>query len=136
MPKSPAFIRIKAQVLQIVAAIPYAKLTTFRSIGEHLDVVPRHVAYILTMLTIDEKIDYPWFRVVSDDASLGVPKHGADDRSQAELLLEEGLIVLGNSVKASFEQAFVPAGALESGISQQTRPPKPAKVIRQKSPSQ
>jgi methylated-DNA-protein-cysteine methyltransferase related protein len=136
MPKSPAFIRIKAQVLQIVAAIPYAKLTTFRSIGEHLDVVPRHVAYILTMLTIDEKIDYPWFRVVSDDASLGVPKHGADDRSQAELLLEEGLIVSGNSVKASFEQAFIPAGALESGISQQTRPPKPAKVIRQKSPSQ
>jgi methylated-DNA-protein-cysteine methyltransferase related protein len=133
MPKSPAFIRIKAQVLQIVAAIPYAKLTTFRSIGEHLDVVPRHVAYILTMLTIDEKIDYPWFRVVSDDASLGVPKHGADDRSQAELLTEEGLIVSGNSVEASFEQAFIPAGSLESGVPQQTRPAKPAKTVLQKS---
>jgi methylated-DNA-protein-cysteine methyltransferase related protein len=133
MPKSPAFIRIKAQVLQIVAAIPYAKLTTFRSIGEHLDVVPRHVAYILTMLTIDEKIDYPWFRVVSDDASLGVPKHGADDRSQAELLLEEGLSVSGNSVKASFEQAFIPAGNLGSGIPQQIRPTKPTKTMLQKS---
>jgi methylated-DNA-protein-cysteine methyltransferase related protein len=133
MPKSPAFIRIKAHVLQIVAAIPYAKLTTFRSIGEHLDVVPRHVAYILTMLSIDEKIDYPWFRVVSDDASLGVPKYGADDRSQAELLLEEGLIVSGNSVKASFVQAFIPAGRLESGVAQQIRPAKPTKTVLQKS---
>ncbi len=133
MPKSSAFIRIKTHVLQIVAAIPYAKLTTFRSVAEHLDVVPRHVAYILTMLTMDEKIDYPWFRVVSDDASLGVPKHGADDRSQAELLLEEGLIVSGNSVKASFEQAFIPAGSLESGVAQQTHPAKPAKTVRPKS---
>jgi methylated-DNA-protein-cysteine methyltransferase related protein len=129
MPKSPAFIRIKAQVLQIVASIPYAKITTFRSIGEHLDVVPRHVAYILTMLTTDEKMDYPWFRVVSDDASLGVIKYGADGRSQAELLIEEGLIVSSNTVKASFEQAFIPASALESGVPQQMRPAKPAKTV-------
>ena len=120
-------VRIKAQVLQIVASIPYAKLTTFRSIGEHLDVVPRHIAYILTMLTTDEKIDYPWFRVVSDDASLGVLKHGANDRSQAELLIEEGLVVSSNTVKTSFEQAFIPASALKSGVLQQMRPAETAK---------
>jgi methylated-DNA-protein-cysteine methyltransferase related protein len=133
MPKASAFIRIKAQVLQIVAAIPYAKLTTFRSIGEHLDVVPRHVAYILTMLTTDEKMDYPWFRVVSDDASLGVLKHGADGRSQAELLIEEGLVVSSNTVQNFFDQAFIPASALESGVPQQIRPSKPAKTVLQKS---
>jgi methylated-DNA-protein-cysteine methyltransferase related protein len=56
MPKSPAFIRIKADVLKIVTAIPLSRVTTFRSIGEHFDVMPRHVAYILTMLSPEEKV--------------------------------------------------------------------------------
>ena len=36
MPKSPFFERIKHDVLKIVAAIPYGKVTTYSSIGDHL----------------------------------------------------------------------------------------------------
>lgn len=74
MPKSPAFIRIEDQVLQIVAAIPEARVSTIQWIGEHLDVVPQHVAYILAGLSPNEKIFYPWHRVVPHDGGLGAVK--------------------------------------------------------------
>jgi methylated-DNA-protein-cysteine methyltransferase related protein len=125
MPKSPAFIRIKEQVLQIVASVPEAQITTHRSIGEHLDVVPRHVAYILSMLSPEEKMSYPWHRVVSENGSLGVLKRGPDGKTQAELLENEGHVISRNAIGLSFERAFIPAVKLESDVSKQTRPTKP-----------
>ena len=123
MPKSPAFARIKDDVLQIVDAIPEGKLCTYRAIGEHLDVMPRHVAYILSQLKPEEKMIYPWHRVVSDGGSLGVVKHHADGKTQAEMLETEGLVVSKNSVHVSMEHAFVGVRALGSGVAKQTRPP-------------
>jgi len=73
MAKSEAFARIKDQVLRIVATIPESKVTTYQSVGEHLAVMPRHVAYILSQLDDSTKLDLPWYRVVSADGSLGVP---------------------------------------------------------------
>lgn len=82
MAKSPFFARIKADVLTIVASIPEGGVVTFRDIGAHLDVMPRHVAYILTMLDEEERAAFPAGRVVAkaesalDVASLphGVPR--------------------------------------------------------------
>ncbi len=56
MAKSPFFARIKADVLMTVASIPEGGVVTFRDIGAHLDVMPRHVAYILKMLDAEERV--------------------------------------------------------------------------------
>jgi methylated-DNA-protein-cysteine methyltransferase related protein len=128
MPQSPAFARIKDDVLQIVDAIPEGKLCTYRAIGEHLEVMPRHVAYILSQLKPEEKMIYPWHRVVSDDGSLGVVKRHADGKTQAEMLEAEGLVVSKNSVAISMARAFVEVSALGSGVVQQTRPAAPEKL--------
>lgn len=82
MAKSPFFARIKADVLTIVASIPEGSVVTFRDIGAHLDVMPRHVAYILKMLDAEERAAFPAERVVAkaEDAldvaklSHGVPR--------------------------------------------------------------
>jgi methylated-DNA-protein-cysteine methyltransferase related protein len=128
MPKSPAFARIKDDVLQIVDAIPEGKLCTYRAMGKHLDVMPRHVAYILSQLKPEEKMIYPWHRVVSDDGSLGVVKRHADGKTKADLLEAEGLVVSKNSVELSMARAFVEVSALSSGVAQQTRPAAPEKL--------
>ncbi|WPB86228.1 hypothetical protein [Sediminicoccus rosea] len=68
MAKSPFFARIKADVLTIVASIPEGGVVTFRDIGAHLDVMPRHVAYILKMLDAEERAAFPAGRVVAKAA--------------------------------------------------------------------
>ncbi len=131
MPKSPAFIRIKADVLKIVAAIPVRKCCSFHSIGEHLDVMPRHVAYILSQLNVEEKNNYPWYRVVADGGKLRVAKFHADGRPQAEWLRDEGLLISDNTVK-QFEKYFVPAAQLKSGLAKQQRPALTSKTTERK----
>lgn len=132
MPKSPAFARIKDDVLRIVDAIPEGKMCTHRAIGEHLDVMPRHFAYILSQLKPEEKLIYPWHRVVSDDGSLGVVKRHADGTTQADMLEAEGLVVSKNSVAVSMARALVDVSALVSGVAKQTRPAEPAKAAATK----
>jgi methylated-DNA-protein-cysteine methyltransferase-like protein len=122
MPKSPHFARIKDHVLQLTAAVPEGRICTHKSIGEYLDVMPRHVAYILSQLDDLEKIAYPWHRIVSEDGRLGTPKKNPDGMSQAALLRSEGVDVSGNRVRSAFEQVFISAERLPSGLSKQTRP--------------
>lgn len=59
MPTSPFYARIKAQVLQLTAAVPAGRVCTFRSMGEYLDVMPRQVAYLLSQLDADEQARRP-----------------------------------------------------------------------------
>jgi methylated-DNA-protein-cysteine methyltransferase-like protein len=120
---SPFYARIRQQVLQLTAAVPAGKVCTFQSMGEHLDVMPRHVAYILSQLDHSEKLRYPWHRVVSGDGSLGSPKTHPDGTSQAELLRAEGILVSGKRIAIGFADVFVPAALLPSGLPQQQRPP-------------
>lgn len=122
MPSSPFFARIREHVLQLTAAVPEGSICTFQSIGEHLDVMPRHVAYILSQLDDHEKFVYPWHRVVGGDGSLGSPKRNPDGTSQADLLQAEGLLVSRNRVASPFASVFVAAGQLPSGLPRQTRP--------------
>ncbi len=121
MPRSPAFTRIKHDIVALVRAIPAGRVTTFRSIGEHLDVIPRQVAYIVAMLDPAEKMSVPWQRVVSEGGSLGTLKRHADGRTQAELLDDEGHVVSGNRIALSFERAFIAAAALTSAVPTQAR---------------
>ena len=121
MAKSEAFARIKDQVLRIVATIPESKITTYHSIGEHLAVMPRHVAYILSQLDDSTKMEVPWYRVVSADGSLGVPKRDPNGDTQAQLLQREGIDVVGHAVAPPLEAVFLPAAALPHGIPRQVR---------------
>ena len=132
MAKSPFFERIKGDVLKIVAVIPEGKVTTYSSIGEHLDVVPRHVAYILSMLSPLEQLQVPWFRVVGGDGGLGKVKLAESGETQADLLRSEGLLVIDNSLAHCLDKVVVSASDLKSGVSKQVRPPDapPAKSRR------
>ncbi len=127
MAKSAAFARIKADVLRIVQAIPAGKLVTFADIGGHLDVVPRHVAYILTMLTDAEKTQMPWHRVIGEGGVLGKPKFDADGVSQAELLRAEGHLLDDGGMLLDMPNATVALAKLKSGVPRQTRPQKSAR---------
>lgn len=107
MPKSAAYERIKTGILRIVATIPEGRVATFGDIGRHLDVMPRHVAYILTTLSDDEKARFPWHRVVAEKGKLGKPKFNGFGISQAELLASEGIEVTDQGMIADFGARLV-----------------------------
>jgi methylated-DNA-protein-cysteine methyltransferase related protein len=121
MAKSAAFARIKADVLRIVQAIPAGKVLAFADIGRHLDVAPRHVAYILTMLPDAEKALIPWHRVVGESGALGKPKFDADGVSQAELLRAEGHVLEDGGALLDMPRVTVALAKLKSGVPRQTR---------------
>jgi methylated-DNA-protein-cysteine methyltransferase related protein len=115
MAKSKAFIGIKRDALQIVAAIPAGYVTTFGSIGAYMSVVPRHIAYILATLRPEEQSSIPWYRVVGDGGKLGKAKYDVAGQSQAGLLIAEGLTIVDEAVEA-FSTRYIDAAALASGV--------------------
>lgn len=69
-PKSKAFARIRAEVIRLVGLIPPGKFTTYGSIAVHMNVMARHVAFVMSSLTKEEAARLPWHRVVSRDARI------------------------------------------------------------------
>lgn len=98
MPKSAAFIRIKADVLGIVRELPRGRVCTYAAIGRHLDVMARHVAYILATLTDDERPGVPWHRVVAEAGTLNPSKHGRGAEQRAALEAEGVAVTPGGKV--------------------------------------
>jgi methylated-DNA-protein-cysteine methyltransferase related protein len=84
MPKSEAFVKIKADILQITKNIPAGRTTTFSAIGDYLNVVPRHVAYILSTLSHEEADDIPWHRVVPANGVIKTSSRGAAQKMRLE----------------------------------------------------
>jgi methylated-DNA-protein-cysteine methyltransferase-like protein len=120
MPGSAAFQRIKSDVLTIAARVPAGRVTTFAEIGRYLDVMPRHVAYLLALPNDPAREAAPWYRVVGEGGALGRPKRDFHGRTQAVLLIEEGLVITATGRVAAFaeclfhitpENAGVPPGA-------------------------
>ena len=72
MAKSPAFARIKSDVMAIVAALPQGRVASAADIGRQIDVPARHVAYILTTLDEGERAVSPWWRVVADGGAISL----------------------------------------------------------------
>lgn len=91
-PKSPAFARIRAEVLAAACAVPRGRVTTYSAIAEHLEVVPRHVAFVLAGLKDAEVEAIPWHRVVAADGALRQSSR-AGLRRQKERLAAEGVAV-------------------------------------------
>ncbi|WP_137181818.1 MGMT family protein [Roseomonas sp. AR75] len=125
---SPFFARIKGDVLRIVASVPSGRVVTYADVGAHLDVMPRHVAYILATLSDIEKATLPWHRAVTAGGMLGVPKSGAGGQSQRALLAAEGAAFDPEGCITDFAARCAEVAALPHGVARQTRPaevPKP-----------
>jgi methylated-DNA-protein-cysteine methyltransferase related protein len=106
MPKSIAFAQIKVGVIEITANIPVGRVTTYGAIGEHLNVMPRHVAYILTMLNIEEKLELPWYRVVADRGAISLGKLTARHHVQVDYLQQEGIHITTKNRIDNFDKLF------------------------------
>lgn len=105
MPRSEAFIRIKADVLALTAAIPRRRLTTYAAIGQCVDVMARHVAYILSQLSDEERDRVPWHRVVGEKGKVSTTSAGRANE-QATRLLAEGVEIDSRDVVVDFERLF------------------------------
>ncbi len=92
-PKSLAFARIRAEVIRLVALIPAGKFTTYGSIAVHMNVMARHVAFVMARLTEEESARLPWHRVVSADARLSAKMDPDLRQLQRTRLEDEGLTI-------------------------------------------
>lgn len=101
MAKSPAFARIKADILAMVAGIPPGRVTTAADLGRQIDVPARHVAYILATLDEFERAATPWWRVVADGGAVGRHKR-CDDQMAA--LRRDGVAVSAAGIVTDFFQ--------------------------------
>lgn len=102
-------------------AIPPGRVSTYRSLGEHIDVMPRHVAYLLSTLDDIEREIVPWRRVVSDKGIVSAP-NAAKATAQTERLKTEGVLVNDEKAVVDFDTAFIAAAGLASGVPKQRRP--------------
>lgn len=94
MAKAPsiAFARITAEVKAAACAVPRGRVTTYGDIGNHLQVTPRHVAFVMARLTPEESAMIPWHRVVGSGGRLRQPTP-ADIRRHRGRLEDEGVRV-------------------------------------------
>lgn len=79
--KSFAFARIRSDALAALAAVPAGRVTTYAEVGRLLEVMPRHIAYLVATLTVAERGTLPWQRI-SPEGGVFSPKqwatHGAE----------------------------------------------------------
>lgn len=92
-PKSKAFARIRAEVIRLVGLIPEGKFTTYGSIAIHMNVMARHVAFVMSSLTDEESATLPWHRVVSADARISPMMPVTSAKKQRSRLKKEGMKV-------------------------------------------
>ncbi|HAB17855.1 MAG TPA: MGMT family protein [Verrucomicrobiota bacterium] len=104
MPKarSLAFARIRAEVMAATCKIPPGRITTYATIASHLEITPRHVAFVLAALKQPEADMIPWHRVVAQGGEL---RSGSEVglRCQRQRLGAEGIRVAGRQV-ADFDR--------------------------------
>lgn len=89
-PKSQAFARIREEVVRLVSLIPEGKFTTYGSIAVHMNVMARHVAFVMGRLTPEESKSLPWHRVLAADARISPNMRSKLAALQKRLLKAEG----------------------------------------------
>src|SRR5690349_25073060 len=91
MPKSRTGARIRAEVIRLVALVPKGKFTTYGSLAVHMNVVPLHVASVLSNLTAEESATLPWHRVTASDGRISPRMPPASATRQRARLRAEGM---------------------------------------------
>lgn len=115
---SADFARIKDHVVAITMAIPDHRIMTFKAIADYLDVMPRHVAYILATLPDVLAEVVPWYRVVPESGALG----GAQHQKRRQLLVAEGYIFGDHGNLIDLQDLAIDPSAVASGVPKQLRP--------------
>jgi methylated-DNA-protein-cysteine methyltransferase related protein len=113
---SPFYARIKADVMAVAWLIPEGRVVTYGDVGAHLDVVPRHIAYILARLEPPASDAFSCHRVVGKD---GVVR----DAAQRAALESDGVIISASGAIADFEVARITLTEIQGMIPPQVRPP-------------
>jgi methylated-DNA-protein-cysteine methyltransferase-like protein len=104
MARSPAFDRLKREVLSVLHDIPAGRVTTYGAIADYLGAGPRQVARVLSSLSEAESEGVPWHRVVGAGGSIRTP----GDR-QSQRLRREGVhVTAGNRVAGFGALLFTP----------------------------
>ncbi len=116
MAGSPAFARIKSEVMAVARAVPPGRVTTFAAVAQHLDVTARQVAYLLALRNDEARETAPWHRVLGDGGVLGKPKRNVLGESQADLLGGEGVDVGPDGRVLRFDALFFPITRESTGV--------------------
>ncbi len=101
---------LRSRVLEVVAAIPEGRATTYGAIARHLEASPRQVAFVMANLTAEESEQLPWHRVVAAKGIVSTMKLGALGRRQIRRLRDEGVTVGRRNAVEDFDAVFWPPG--------------------------
>ncbi len=102
---SLAFRKIRSDVLGATQAVPEGRITTYGIVGDYLEVMARHVSYILAMLSEEERAGVLWYRVVGAEGRLSTKNRARLD-VQIAALLREGHVVKANRVEDFEDKVF------------------------------
>lgn len=116
MPGSPAFARVKSEVMAVAHAIPPGRVTTYAAVAQFLDLTARQVAYLLALRNDEAREAAPWHRVVGEGGVLGKPRRNGFGESQADLLAAEGVTVDPDGRVLRFDALFFPITGATTGV--------------------
>ena len=87
-------------IFQVIAQIPYGRVASYGQIAR-LAGIPKHsrlVGYVLKHMDADSSL--PWYRVINSQGKISLSKLNDQRQNiQAQLLLAEGILVIGDKVK-------------------------------------
>ena len=87
-------------IFQVIAQIPYGRVASYGQIAR-LAGIPKHsrlVGYVLKHMDADSSL--PWYRVINSQGKISLSKLNDQGQNiQAQLLMSEGILVIGGKVK-------------------------------------
>ena len=87
-------------IFQVIAQIPYGRVASYGQIAR-LAGIPKHsrlVGYVLKHMDADSTL--PWYRVINSQGKISLSKLNDQGQNiQAQLLMAEGILVIGDKVK-------------------------------------
>ena len=87
-------------IFQVIAQIPYGRVASYGQIAR-LAGIPKHsrlVGYVLKHMDADSSL--PWYRVINSQGKISLSKLNDQGQNiQDQLLLAEGILVIGDKVK-------------------------------------
>jgi methylated-DNA-protein-cysteine methyltransferase related protein len=104
---SDTFKLMKRAVLAVARFVPEGKVTTAAEIGRALNIPARHAAYILAMLTDEERTSVPAHRVAPKDGKFGKPETRTLKQSETvRRLAMEGVFLDAQGEVSGFTDRF------------------------------
>lgn len=95
---------MKPQILEILTRIPYWRITSYGHVAQLLDqhfgikTSGRMVGKVLSSMTAEEQIRYPWRRVINKQGYLPTMKLGERGLRHKMLIEKEGIEIINDIV--------------------------------------